>query len=108
MRGLAQYDASERSERSCVHCDRPSGSEGGAVSIKPSAAESRAQRKASAAVGGGGWGGGGEYIVYNCEYLVSLTCLVKVFGCAATPISTLGLRELTASRRLVGGEFEWV
>jgi len=41
-------------ERSRVHCDRPSGSEGGAVSIKPSAAESRTQRKPSAAVGGDG------------------------------------------------------
>ena len=45
--------ASERSERSCVHCDRPSGSEGGAASIKPRAAESQAQHK------GGGWGWGG-------------------------------------------------
>jgi len=99
--------ASAASEAASIAIDR-------AVAREELCQSSRAQRKAErsgkrgAAVGGGGGWGGGEYIVYNCEYLVSLTCLVKVFGCAATPISTLGLRELTASRRLVGGEFEWV
>jgi len=54
VEGLDLSKVSVRSsERSCVHCDRPSGSEGGAASIKPRAAESQAQHK------GGGWGWGG-------------------------------------------------